>query len=66
MSEDFFSKIEIVDRRNFYCTGKLLPNFDMQKWKKIKIKTKIVIRQSSSNSPDFEGKKVQITRLRSR
>jgi len=29
-------KIEIVDRCNFYCTGKLLPIFDMQKWKKKK------------------------------
>jgi hypothetical protein len=38
MSEDFFSKIEIVDRSNFYCTGKLLPNIDMQKWKKKKRK----------------------------
>jgi hypothetical protein len=51
----FVSKIEFVDRSNFYCTGKLLPNFDMQKWGEKK--TKIAIRNSSPNSPDFEGEK---------
>jgi len=58
MSEDFSQNREIVDRCNLYCTGKLLQNFDMQKWGKKK--------KRIPNSPDFEGKKIQITRLCSR
>ncbi len=53
--QKIFSKIEIVDRCNLYCTGKLLQNFEMQKWEKQKAKisqTHQILKEKKSKSPD--------------